>query len=241
MNIAEIGTNVVISFIAGAAFPELLQGFAGAGLLGGLKLAGTTTGLFTLGTVGVFGGTYLEREALRSDSSLSDNQVYQNMNEADPNTLFPGVDDPSDLSNSADLFLFAEAVAAGKASSGNIDLDRRLSNIARAGGDRYSLRHNSEAAALLKEIKNGKHPHLADTLKQSKASRMNASLLKKLQAANDAKHQSSLKSMLQKSGQGALFFLPFLATYFSEKGRKALAETAQEDAKYDIGVVCIYP
>ena len=65
--------------------------------------------------------------------------------------------------------------------------------------------------------------------------------VKKGIAQNQIDIKRSFYGMLKKGGEGSLFFLPFVSTYFSENMRKYFAKEAFKDMNNGINVVSQNP
>jgi hypothetical protein len=231
----ESAANIVGSGLGGFLLPE--------------ALAATTASAFLSGTfagiAAITGLTYGERGLLRGDSSMADNQVYQDLNnKVDENSLLPDFSDttyynPGTLSNTQDLKNFADAYKAGNASVGDMQVQSQLDAISNM--NRQQLNRDPTARNLLRRLNNGELPKLRNAMNRFNPRRMNPTMVGEANAANRASFKGNLGNMAQKGGEGLLFFLPLVGTFFSEKARKAFAEAAQKDMGSGINLVADTP
>jgi hypothetical protein len=236
INYAEVGTNTVISFFAGVFLPGTLSSIATV-KAAGIFLATNVAGLGITWTV-----QYGQREIMRNDEDLSYNEVYENMNEeVDENTFIQTFDDPSDPNDLESLVFFQKAIKEGKIVSQNLNVNQmidRFSNMTTA-----QLKNSTEYKQFLKDVSKGTY---GEGLKKSMSNifgkvKPNSSSVRKGMNYTAENFKGSLKQMAKAGGMGCLFFLPFVATYFSENARKAFAEEAVKDMTNGINVVTETP
>lgn len=238
-NKKELATNTLASLVAGFLFPEAVAGIttfkAGAFFFGGT----------IVGIGAIFGLTYGERSLLRRDSDLQNNQIYKDLNtKVDENELLPDFKDnnlynPGILSNVQDLQNFAIATQAGGAVISDSQTQAQLNEIANMS--KQELFRNPTAKILLEKLNNGELSHLKDAMTKFNSRRMNPTMTQEAIEANMKAFKNNLARMGNKAGQGLLFFVPIVATYFTEKARKAFAESAVKDMTNGINVVTQKP
>lgn len=238
-NYTEIGINVVVSFFLGLLLPKALT-----------KAFKTESGILNfLGTnligIGVtWGIQYAQKEYMRRDEELSDNIVYQNMNEIEDET---NVDDPSDLNDIASLESFKDAVKQGKITSNNAYAQGQLNKFSNYTTNQ--LKNSAEFKNFLNEIDKNTY---GEKLRESMLNKVRklfgpnklkptSEAVKKGIAQNQIDIKRSFYGMLKKGGEGSLFFLPFVSTYFSENMRKYFAKEAFKDMNNGINVVSQNP
>jgi hypothetical protein len=238
-NYTEIGINVVVSFFLGLLLPKALT-----------KAFKTESGILNfLGTnligIGVtWGIQYAQKEYMRRDEELSDNIVYQNMNEIEDET---NVDDPSDLNDIASLESFKDAVKQGKITSNNAYAQGQLNKFSNYTTNQ--LKNSAEFKNFLNEIDKNTY---GEKLRESMLNKVRklfgpnklkptSEAVKKGIAQNQIDIKRSFYGMLKKGGEGSLFFLPFVSTYFSENMRKYFAKEAFKDMNNGINVVAQNP
>lgn len=237
-NYAELGANVVVSFFAGYFLPSAVSGiktFKTASIFIGTNIAG-------LGVT--WSIQYGEREIMRNDSDLADNQVYQNMNEVvDENTFFPAplLDDPSDPNDLGSLVFFQKAIQEGKIVVQSNQVNQMLDRFSRM--TTAQLKESTEYKQFLKDVSKGIY---GEGLKKSMSNifgrlKPNSSSVSKGMSHTAENFKSSFKQMAKAGGTGSLFFLPFVATYFSENARQTFAEEAVKDMKNGINIVTETP
>ncbi|MBM0654095.1 DUF4280 domain-containing protein [Capnocytophaga genosp. AHN8471] len=238
-NYTEIGINVVVSFFLGLLLPKALT-----------KAFKTEPGILNfLGTnligIGVtWGIQYAQKEYMRKDEELSDNIVYQNMNEIEDET---NVDDPSDLNDIASLESFKDAVKQGKITSNNSYAQGQLNKFSNYTTNQ--LKNSAEFKQFLNEIdkntygKDLRESMLSNVRKLFGPNKLKptSEAVKKGIAQNQIDIKRSFYGMLKKAGEGSLFFLPFVSTYFSENMRKYFAKEAFKDMNNGINVVSQNP
>ncbi len=238
-NYTEIGINVVVSFFLGLLLPKALT-----------KAFKTEPGILNfLGTnligIGVtWGIQYAQKEYMRKDEELSDNIVYQNMNEIEDET---NVDDPSDLNDIASLESFKDAVKQGKITSNNSYAQGQLNKFSNYTTNQ--LKNSAEFKQFLNEIdkntygKDLRESMLSNVRKLFGPNKLKptSEAVKKGIAQNQIDIKRSFYGMLKKGGEGSLFFLPFVSTYFSENMRKYFAKEAFKDMNNGINVVSQNP
>lgn len=238
-NYTEIGINVVVSFFLGLLLPKALT-----------KAFKTEPGILNfLGTnligIGVtWGIQYAQKEYMRKDEKLSDNIVYQNMNEIEDET---NVDDPSDLNDIASLESFKDAVKQGKITSNNSYAQGQLNKFSNYTTNQ--LKNSAEFKQFLNEIdkntygKDLRESMLSNVRKLFGPNKLKptSEAVKKGIAQNQIDIKRSFYGMLKKAGEGSLFFLPFVSTYFSENMRKYFAKEAFKDMNNGINVVSQNP
>lgn len=240
-NLTELGVNVVASFFGGLLLPAGIGApFTKFGIWKG-------AGALILGNVAGLGVTwtaqYGQRGYMRGDSELAENEVYKNMNETvDPNAFFQTIDKPADLNDADALTSFSDAVNNGEVAVDNQKLKSDLSKL--DGMSNYKLRKSELAKQIFKDLNDGKYGQETKSQIQSKFARWVGNNQKNVisgrqVAANNLK--SALRNMGKNTGKGALFFLPFLGTYFSESARKSFAEEAVKDITNGLNVVAQRP
>jgi hypothetical protein len=241
-NYTEIGINVVVSFFTGALLPKFL--FPKKIALIKLELVGVflCTNLMGLGIT--WSIQYAQRGYMRRDKELSDNIVYQNMNEIEDET---NVDDPSDLNDIASLESFKDAVKQGKITSNNAYAQAQLNKFSNYTTNQ--LKNSAEFKNFLNEIDKNTY---GEKLRESMLNKVRklfgpnklkptSEAVKKGIAQNQIDIKRSFYGMLKKGGEGSLFFLPFVSTYFSENMRKYFAKEAFKDMNNGINVVSQNP
>ncbi|GAB2703783.1 hypothetical protein GCM10027037_32090 [Mucilaginibacter koreensis] len=238
-NLAELGLNTVGSFFGGLLLPGALAGATGIAIA--KFLGGTVVGIGSM-----YGLTYAERAALRSDGELSNNQVYTNLNSdaVDSNSFLPTYSDPyyynpGALGNIQDLKNFAEAYKKGQAGAADYGVQSQLNEI--AGLNRQQLYRNATARSLLQRMNNGELPELRRAMTRYNSNRVNPTMAAQAIEANNESFKNNLKAMSRKGGEGLLFFLPMVSTYFTENARKAFAEEALKDMGHGINVSANQP
>jgi hypothetical protein len=238
-NYTEIGINVVVSFFLGLSLPKALT-----------KAFKTESGILNfLGTnligIGVtWGIQYAQKEYMRKDEELSDNIVYQNMNKIEDDT---NIDDPSDLNDIASLESFKDAVKQGKITSNNSYAQGQLNKFSNYTTNQ--LKNSAEFKQFLNEIdkntygKDLRESMLSNVRKLFGPNKLKptSEAVKKGIAQNQIDIKRSFYGMLKKAGEGSLFFLPFVSTYFSENMRKYFAKEAFKDMNNGINVVSQNP
>lgn len=171
---------------------------------------------------------------------LKDNKTYENMNSVDGNDLFSLPNKPDDVvQDGSDLIGISKdgdgkigvdalskisgAYAGGKIIIHNIQLQNQLKQI--QGLTKQTLRTNPIAQQLLTDLNSDKYPKWKENIQNYNNKRMNPSMVQ------DGRNTSaqSFKNGLKDVGNGILFLLPFAVTWFSEKGRSALAEAMVVD------------
>jgi len=237
----EVGTNGIIALITGLTLPIGLMTLVGKlGL--STKLAGVLVGGHVSGLLVTWTALWIEKEALRNDSDMSNNEVYQDMNEIEGNSWFPGrqgLNDPSDP-NDMDLYKFLQAVKNGEVEIKNRGLLNKLKSLENLS--RPQLAKNPVAIDLHRALLNGKYPELKSAMNNFNAKYMRPNMLKdsfnKIKRTRAANARNFFKNI--KSSFSIAFFLPLGSTYFSEKARKAFAEAAVKDV-VGINVIANYP
>ena len=238
-NYTEIGINVVVSFFLGLSLPKALT-----------KAFKTESGILNfLGTnligIGVtWGIQYAQKEYMRKDEELSDNIVYQNMNKIEDDT---NIDDPSDFNDIASLESFKDAVKQGKITSNNSYAQGQLNKFSNYTTNQ--LKNSAEFKQFLNEIdkntygKDLRESMLSNVRKLFGPNKLKptSEAVKKGIAQNQIDIKRSFYGMLRKAGEGSLFFLPFVSTYFSENMRKYFAKEAFKDMNNGINVVSQNP
>jgi len=247
-NYTEIGINVIVSFFTGLLLPEALS------TKGVFKVLRTNA----IGLGVTWSIQYAQRGYMRRDEELSDNLVYQNMNKSvDKNVFFPDKNpisdyskfpNPSDLNDIASLESFKDAVKQGKITSNNSYAQGQLNKFSNYTTNQ--LKNSTEFQKFLSEI--DKNTYGKDLRKSMfsdfrDSSRRNNKLKSTTKAVRNAIAQNqidikrSFYGMLRKAGEGSLFFLPFVSTYFSENMRKYFAKEAFKDMNNGINVVSQNP
>lgn len=236
-NWAEVGVNTVISFFAGyfgpAAFSTAFSSLKAFSIFAGTNIVG-------LGVT--WSLQYEQREYMRSDENLQDNSVYQAMNETvDQNALLGSIDDPSDFNDIESLVAFNEAIKSGKVVVDNVNLDADLARL--SGMTTGQLKNSPLAEQFFNDVKSGKYGSEAKNAMKNISGKVKptSSTVSKGRDFAYGKFKSSLKGMGKAAAQGALFFLPFIGTYFSENVRKAFGEAAMKDMANGISVVADHP
>ncbi len=235
-NKVEVGVNSVISFFAGLLLPKAIGGIT-------TRPKAVAFLVTNIGGLGVtWTAQHIEREIMRNDSDLRNNTTYQNMNEeVDKNTFFQTLDDPSDFNDLKSLVFLQQAIKEGKIVSQNLSVNQTLSYFANM--TTAQLKNSAEYRQFLSKV--GKGVYGSD-LKQSMSNlfgrlKPNRTSVIKGMGHSAQRFNSSFKSMAKAGGKGALFFLPWVSTYFSEKTRKAFAKEAQKDMGNGINVVTTKP
>lgn len=229
-NIGEITINSIISAFTGFFLPGSLIALKTAGLVKGaaILVGGNLVGLGVTWTM--LAG---EKAILRSDDRLEDNPTYEQMNEIEgnsilPDSLFGWLDEPSDFNDLMALENFIIAVSQGKVIIKNKQLLSQLKKLENI--PRQQLRRHPVAINLHNALQQGKHPELKSAMSNFNKNYMRPNMrtdavnhAQQLKDANKAKIKSSI-------GQGLLFFLPVISTFFSENARKSLALAIANDA-----------
>lgn len=251
-NRTEIAINAAISFIAGAGIPILLSGFGAAAMENALTGALLKSGGFVVGgTAVVQGGTYLERELIRSNTN-KDNEYYQNMNrDVDKNSIIPGFStspqnelDPSDLSNLDDLIIVnpQNIVIGIRDNYKNVKLSNQLLSDLKQliGVDARKIYQTEMGIKITNDLRNGVYPEsIVKTVTDGN------NVIRPRDLPNSTKSAKALRiENIKGIGRSTLnvasliaFFFPFIGTYFSEKARQALAKAMEEDEKNGINIV----
>lgn len=235
-NKTEVGVNSVISFFAGLLFPKAI------GEITTIKAAAYFLGTNMAGLGVTWTIQYGEREVMRNNPEFKDNTVYQKMNEeVDENTFFQQLDDPSDPNDLESLLFFQQAIKEGKIASQNLSVNQTLAEF--GSMTTAQLKASAEYRQFLSDV--GKGIYGSD-LKQSMSNlfgrlKPNKTSVVKGMEHSGQKFNSSFKGMAKAGGIGALFFLPFVSTYFSEKTRQAFAEEAQKDINNGISITTEKP
>lgn len=235
-NLAEVGVNVAISFFAGIFLPGAISG------IGTLKAAGIFFGTNIAGLGITWTVLYGQRAYMRNNDDFADNPVYHNLNnEVDKNKFFQVIDDPSDPNDVASLALFQKAVKEGKLLTHNLRINQMLDNFSRMSTDQ--LKNNADYIKFTKDVSSGVY---GNGLKSSMANifgrvKPNSSSVAKGMKFSAENFKISLKQMAKAGGTGALFFLPVIGNYFSEKTRQAFAEEAVKDMTNGTNVVAQLP
>ena len=235
-NYTEVSINVVVSFFLGRFLPA---SFAGKSFL---KAGAYFIGTNVVGLGVTWSIQYTQREYMRSDSSFSNNIVYQEMNnELDENAFLQPIDDPSDLNDLDGLSNFKTAIKEGKISTQNHTTNQKLDRFSNMTTNQ--LKESAEFKQFLKDVNKGKY---GEGLKKSMVNifgkmKPNVSAVGKGMNYTAENFKSSLKNMAKSGGLGSLFFLPFLSTYFSENMRKYFAEMAVKDVVKGINVIAQRP
>lgn len=228
-NRTEVGINVGISFFAGLLAPLGITKTIGKyGMVKGIGyIAGTNiAGLGVTWTL-----QYGQKEWIRSDNDYDDNEIYQAMNdEVDNNSLIGQIDEPSDLNDADALSSLARAVKEGDIAITNQKLKNDLSKL--EGLSNYKLKKSKLAQQIVKDLNDGKYGADTKSQIQSKYSNRIGNTQRTVNVGRQVAGKNfklALKRMGSNAGQGALFFLPFVATYFSENARKDFADEALKD------------
>lgn len=230
-NLKEFAVNTAASFFGGLLLPE--------------AFAATTISKFTIGTIAGIGSiyalTYGERAVIRNEGSMENNKVYQDLNEkVDDNSLLPDYTDktyynPGSLSNTQDLKNFADAYKSGHATVNDLQIQSQLDAIANMS--RQQLYRDATARGLLARLNAGELPHLREAMNRFNPNRINPTMVGEATVANSVSMKKNLGAMAQKGGEGILFFMPLVATYFSENARKDFADAAVKDMGNGINIV----
>lgn len=176
---------------------------------------------------------------MRDDASLKENEVYSQMNNhVDENIWLPDpiFDDPSDPNDIQSVVFFQKAVKDGQFMVKNHEINQKLvqfSNMTTA-----QLKNSQEYRQFLKDVNAGKYgPELKSSM-QNLFKRMKPNKSSVIKGMNHTSKQfkNSFKLMSKNAGSGALFFLPFIGTYFSENARKAFAIAAAQDMGNGINI-----
>lgn len=234
-NLAEVGVNVVVSFFAGYLAPAgFAQLFTRFGIGKGLAVFGATN-IAGLGIT--WSLQYGQREYMRSDDNLSDNEIYQNMNETiDENSWVGDFNKPSDLNDLASLESFADAANNGEVVIDNYKLKQDLTRLSELSD--YKLRKSELAKQIFADLNDGKYGEATKAEIKSKYARWignNSNNVTKGINVASKRFKSNAYNMIKSGGQGALFFLPFVSTYFTENARKSFAEEAIKDINSNNG------
>lgn len=235
----EVGTNGFIALISGIGMPVGFMTLVGklgwSSKLASVLVSGTVSGLLVTWTM-----LWIQRGILRKDKD--DNDVYQDMNEVEGNSWYPGeqgFNDPSDP-NDMDFYKFLKAVKNGEIEIKNQELLNKLKSLENLS--RQRLAKNPQAIKLHIDLLNGKYPELKSAMNNFNAKYMRPNMLKdgfdkikRMRAQNSRNFFKNLRSSF-----GIAFLLPLGSTYFSEKARKAFAEAAVKDV-VGINVIANYP
>lgn len=221
-NKVELGVNTIGSFFAGAALPGSLVGMT-------FKAGAIMVGKFGAGYVFFSVAAWGEREIIRNANEnigeLKDNEHYENINDVDPNTVFSAPSKPDDLTQDVtDVAKMAHAYNSGKLIIKDAQLAAKLKSL--DGLSRQVLRTNPTAQGLLNDLNAGKYPEWQSQLRNPNSGRMTPSMVEDGKKVNN----QSIKNNAAKIGNGLLFLLPFIGTYFSEQARTDLAKALAEDA-----------
>ncbi len=221
-NKLELATSTIGSFFAGVAIPGSLVGIT---FKAGAIMAGKFTAGYVFFSVAIWG----EKEAIRNINEnvgeLKDNVFYENMNDLDDNKIFVPPSKPDDFTQDVtDVFNIVEAYNSGKLIVTDVQLAGKLKSL--DGLSRPVLRTNPIAQSLLADLNAGKYPEWKTQMRYPNTNRMTPSMVQDGKNVNS----QSLKGNAKNIGKGFLFFLPFIATLFSENARADLAKALAEDA-----------
>jgi len=264
-NNKEIGLNAIASFLGGVGM--VLAG-AEAFVAGSWPALGKV-GLWIMGTTTVVNvGAYGETELIRN-TSLEDNEHYQDMNEeVDKNSLSDLIPDkdftPGDLSSPDILELDEKGNLASKDGSRPIffngkwyvqDWQKNLIEIKQGtalaedlsaldGVDAREVWKTAEGKAIVENIRQGKYS--ADLVKTALDGN---NVVRPRNLPNLAKELPEIKTqniknigkLGVKGGSFIAFAFPFIATYFSENSRKELVTAMVEDANNGINIIANNP
>jgi len=224
-NRGELAVNTIASFFAGFFLPEAVSGVAG-----GVLLQNFIAGYFFFSL-----GTGLEKGGIRAWNEnigdVKDNPTYENMNNEDRIDIYGLPTKPDDLTQDVtDLEKFRDAYKNGTVIINNSELASKLDAL--DGLDKQQLRTNPLAKQLLAELKAGKYPEWRASINSFNPRRMNPSMIDDGRAATATTFKNNFNAMLKNSGQGILFFAPFISTFFSENARKDLAEGMARDLAF---------
>lgn len=237
-NRKELGLNIVGSFFAGVTLPSALAGITGVSA--GAMFVGKMRSGYVAFSILAWGEKAGIRGYNENIGGLKDNKTYENMNSVDGNDLFSLPNKPDDVvQDGSDLIGISKdgdgkigvdalskisgAYAGGKIIIHNIQLQNQLKQI--QGLTKQTLRTNPIAQQLLTDLNSDKYPKWKENIQNYNNKRMNPSMVQ------DGRNTSaqSFKNGLKDVGNGILFLLPFAVTWFSEKGRSALAEAMVVD------------
>ena len=179
------------------------------------------------------------------NKSVDKNVFFPDKNPISDYSKFPN---PSDLNDIASLESFKDAVKQGKITSNNSYAQGQLNKFSNYTTNQ--LKNSTEFQKFLSEI--DKNTYGKDLRKSMfsdfrDSSRRNNKLKSTTKAVRNAIAQNqidikrSFYGMLRKAGEGSLFFLPFVSTYFSENMRKYFAKEAFKDMNNGINVVSQNP
>lgn len=240
-NRIEVGINVGVSFFAGLLAPLGITKTIGK--YGFVKGIGYITGTNIAGLGITWTLQYGQREWIRSDNDYDDNQIYQDMNEeVDNNSLLGQIDEPSDLNDADAIVSLDRAVKDGDIIITNQQLKNDLAKL--EGLSNYKLKKSELAQQIVKDLNDGKYGADTKAQIQSKYSKWIGNTQRTVNVGRQVAAKNfklALKRMGSNAGQGALFFMPFIATYFSEKARKDFADEAVKDMSNGINVVTQTP
>ncbi|WP_223607074.1 hypothetical protein [Chryseobacterium sp. OSA05B] len=249
-NSKEIGFNAVASFFGGAGF-----------VVAAMEIGIAKTLLWMGGTMAfMHGATTGEKEIIR-ENSLEDNQHYQDMNtEVDPNSLIPGyVKDPlnstpGDLGSPDILNIGKEGLSAPyfvnpfwyiRDIKGNVIEIRQGTQLAKdlqvlKNVDSREIWKTPEGKQIVENIRSGKYPNSMVVKSKDGLGTVRPRNLPALAEDLPKVRLQNIKNIGTagvKGGGFIAFAFPFIATYFSEDSRKALANAMAEDAGNGINVV----
>lgn len=257
----ELGLTAVASFGAGFFLPGAFSGIASATGLAKISAGAVFVGKMGSGYAAFSLLAWGEKKGIRgyheNFGELKNNETYANMNKTEEGGIIGAPEKPDDLFQDGTDLIKPPAPNAGN--EAKVEYLQKLTAVWKAGGvvvddiilneklkqldglSRPQLRLHPVAKELIRELSDpAKHANWKSRMRYRNPNRMNPSMVQDGREAIAQSYKNNLQQLGKNGAEGILFLLPFVATWFSENARAALAKALVNDAS-DVSLIANHP